>query len=81
MVDDEPPPDFRAGMNFNTGPELRPLGDATREKAQTVDMQPVGDAIVDGGVQTVIQQQDFCHAPRRRVVFLVCLNVFENMQK
>ena len=81
MVDDQPTTDFRAGVDFNARPELRPLRDAPREKAQAVDVQPVGDAVVDGCMQAVIEQQDLCYASGRRIVFLICPNVFDNMQK
>ena len=41
--------------------------------------QPVGDAVVDGGVQSVIQKQDLHRAARRGVVALIGANIFYQM--
>ena len=47
-----------------------------RAKAQAVGVQPVGDVVVDGCMQAVIEQQDLCYTSGRGLFFLYGPNVF-----
>ena len=45
VVNDEAAPDNGAGVDFDTRPEAGPLRHATRQKAQVVAVQPMGETV------------------------------------
>ena len=80
VVDDEAAADRRAGVNFDAGPELRPLGHGAGDEKAAMAVKPVRDAVIDRCVQAVIQQDDLNGRPRGGVVLFVCADILQKMQ-
>ena len=81
VVDDEAAADVRAGVDLDARPHLRPLRDRARQKAASMPVQPVRDAVIDRRVQTVVEQQNFQRTARGGVISFICPNVLNDMQK
>ena len=54
----QPYADDGPGVDLNAGPEAAPLGDAPGQKAEPAAVEPVGQAVVQGGVDTAVEQED-----------------------
>ena len=66
VVNDQTAADLRAGVDFNSGPHLRPLRDRARDKKAAMPVKPVRDAVIDRRVQAVVQQHDLdCRRARQ----------------
>ena len=77
VVDDKPAADLGAGVDLDAGPEPGPLGHKAGQEFELVDVQPMGDAIVDHGVYAGIEEKDLQAGARRGVIFLIGANGFQ----
>ena len=68
--------DLGAGMDFDSGPEPGALGDPAGQKPAFVAVQPVGQPVVQGGMDPLIQQENFQLGSGCGVPALVCLQRF-----
>jgi len=80
VVDDEAAADRRAGVDLDPGPELRPLRHGAGNEKAAAAVKPVRDTVVNGRVQTVIQQDDLNGRPRGGVVLFICADILQKMQ-
>ena len=71
VVDDETAADLGAGVDLDAGPEPAPLGDEAGQEHPVVLVHPVGQAVVQGGVDTLVQQENLQFGPGRRVAALI----------
>lgn len=76
VVDDEPAADLGPGVNLNPSPEPGPLGDHPGQELPLVAVQPVGQPVIQGGVDPLVQQENLQFGPGRRVPALVGLQGF-----
>ena len=79
VVDDQPPSDFGRRVDLDAGEEFGELREEAGEKTQAVGIKPMGGAVEKGGVEAVVEQRHFQRAARRRVVFPVRADVFNQM--
>ena len=82
VVDDEAPSDLGPRVDLDPRPEAVPLGDEPGQEFPVVAVQPVGQAVIQGGVDSLIEQEDLQLAPGSRVPALIRLQslveVFEH---
>ena len=75
MVDDQSPADRRAGMDLDTGKKFGHLTEPAGQKAAVMQMQPMGDAVVDRRMKAIVQKEDLDAAPCCRVIPFVCADI------
>src|SRR5580704_14302335 len=76
VIDEQSPPDFRAGMNFDTRDKSRELADDAARQLAVMLPEPMCDAMSPDGVQPRIQQHHFELGARGRVAVENRLDVF-----
>ena len=67
VVDEQPPPDLRAGMDFDAGDQAGGLGQRAGRELPAMDPQPMMEAETPQGVETRVQQHDFKRGLRRGI--------------
>ena len=80
MVDDKAPADFGAGVDFNTSPKPAPLGHSPGQETAVVGIQPVGNAVVDGGVDAGVEEEYLQLTPGGGVAGLIGGQGLDQMQ-
>ena len=76
VVDDEPPPDFGAGMNFDGGDDAAQIRDKPGQQEKLPLPQPVGPTVNHQGMKTWIAKHDFEPVSGRRITFHERGNIF-----
>jgi hypothetical protein len=61
MVDEEAPPDGRAGMNFDAGQKAAELRDQARKQGHIPLIQEMREPVQENGMKTRIAEQHFGH--------------------
>ena len=71
VVDDQAASDRRAGVDLHAGPDPGPLGDQPGKEAEPPAVEPMGEAVVEEGVDAGIEEEDLQSAPCGGVPALV----------
>ena len=81
VVDDQTSADFCRRMDFHTRSSAGDLGNPTTEKTHFVGIKPVGKAVINLGMQTVVQPKNFKLAACGGVIALVGFDGFDQSHK
>src|SRR5690606_26469694 len=76
VVDEDPPADLRAGMDFDAGEHAAQVRDESSRPQPAAAPQSVGQAVHEDGVQTRVAGEDFESAAGRRVALVYAVDVF-----
>ena len=76
VINDQPPADGRRRVNLHPGGPFGMLGHPAGQEMTVVPVEPVGNAIVYGCMQPIVQEKNFQCRPGRRIIFLISANGF-----
>ena len=68
VIDERPPPDSRAGMDFDSGQKPPQVRNEAPEQFQPPHPEAMRDPVAQNGMETGIAQRDLEPRPRRGVV-------------
>ena len=71
VVDDQAVADGGTGVDLDAGPEPAPLGHAPGQEKPVVDIQPMGQPVIEDGVDAGVQEKDLQLAAGRGVAALI----------
>ena len=76
VVNNQPPTNGRRRVNLHPGGPFGMLGHPACQEVAMVPVEPVGNAIIYGSMQPIVQEENLQRRPGRRIIFLIGANGF-----
>ena len=76
VVNDQAAANGGGGVDLHPGDPLGMLGHPAGQKTAVMAVEPVGNAVIDGRMQAVVQEKNLQRRPGSGVVFLIGANGF-----